>query len=166
MRCSMLFYAVFNCMPTSFSASSVAVSMPTSMFMFISMWMSMSMSFRVDVSVSVYVWTYVYVCFCICVCVCMCIRIRICICNSICICRCVSSKYACSCQRVRQRLGGSLSGKGCRTSTPRALLCCVTRDIGILGNSLDCGAALRQPDLLKRHRRSMLPHCRRSRQIL
>ena len=41
----------------------------------------------------------------------------------------------------------------------RALLCCVTRGIGILGNSSNCGAALRQPDLLKSPRRSMLPRC-------
>ena len=48
------------------------------------------------------------------------------------------------CVRVQQRLGGSLSGKGCRTSTPRALLCCLTGDVGILGDSSKSGAALRQ----------------------
>ena len=141
-------------MSTWFSTSFVAVSRSTSMFVLI----------YIDVHV------YVFLCRCLCLCLylCLCLLLYLCLYVylhlnlylylhlhlHVCF------IYVHMLLSVRDDgLVAACLGRAAERAPPGALLCCVTRDIGILGNSLDCGAALRQPDLLKSHRRSMLPRC-------
>ena len=76
-------------------------------------------------SVSLFTSFVMHVCF-FCICIFMCIRVRICMCT----CTAFASVFhLCmhACVRVRQRLGGGLFGKGCRTSTPSMVVLCHRR---------------------------------------
>ena len=99
-------------------------------------------SFAVYVFVSVYVYPYVDVCFCMGVCIRMCICIRICF--STCICICVSSMYACLCARATTAWWQLVWEGAAERAPPEHCLCCLTGDVGILGDSSKSGAALRQ----------------------